>query len=221
MSLTENELARSILAEDHIGELEVWCHYRFCLDNSIEATSSSTTANNNNNNRLSPQRFIYPRWVEDADGCQFHDRYARIAQHEAACPFAWVNCRYGGNICNVRLRDLESHQEQCQFRPWQCPHCAMPVEKQLLDRHTDVECEKFPVQCALCGANVPRSELNHEHKAICPQQPVPCTFAVEGCPKKEVKREKKRERKRKKKYNSPPTHQLTPAQTLRPGYTSC
>lgn len=191
IELKEQDLARSILAEDQINSLLVYCRYHFTLENALKQKQS--TDNNgvgSDEQQSSPKTMTHNGmsvWVQDPEGCQHNDSFQSIGSHEIQCQFGWVDCSYS-SVCCVRKRDIEQHLQSCPFRPWKCPYCQIPVEKQLFEKHTQNDCERFPLKCKLCQAEVPRSEMDFEHKSVCPEQLVPCVFVAEGCQIKQVKK---------------------------------
>eukprot|EP00299_Pterocystis_sp_00344_P000236 c10074_g1_i2.p1 GENE.c10074_g1_i2~~c10074_g1_i2.p1 ORF type:complete len:472 (+),score=76.04 c10074_g1_i2:2-1417(+) len=82
-----------------------------------------------------------------------------IGSMSVKCSFLKFGCQDA-----VKLKDLRSHEQICQFRAFPCPnpHCEYSIQQiphQILQKHLD-QCEWRLLVCENCGAHVPRPGFN-------------------------------------------------------------
>ncbi|XP_013397447.1 TNF receptor-associated factor 2-like [Lingula anatina] len=85
------------------------------------------------------------------DGCPWEGKLKDYESHEEECEFIRQPCGRSGCKDFVYKKDLEGHlKEDCLMRPVDCEYCkAKLVFKDVKDHHLS-DCPEFPVECDQC-----------------------------------------------------------------------
>ena len=129
-----------------------------------------------------------------SQGCQWTGRLAHLNTHlnkgelSGQCKYVAVNCP---NNCYKAFprRDIKRHvNNECEYRPFACPHCSHKGVFKFVELHHYPKCENYPVTCPNnCTKNkIKRCQLQ-KHYGVCPNTIVSCPFSEAGC-KVKVKR---------------------------------
>jgi hypothetical protein len=96
---------------------------------------------------------------------------------------------YGISISKIitdfffRRKDMEIHEQQCPFKPIECPHCHLTFESAKYQNHF-ADCDMFPIECIQCKELIKQSELNRHRNDECPESIISCVFSDSGCNEK-------------------------------------
>ncbi len=119
--------------------------------------------------------------------------------HIPKCPYELIQCtniRNEGNMfktyCRtcVQRRNLQKHEEECEWRLVSCVHCEYEGSfKYIIGKHTD-GCPGIPVVCTNngCQEKVRRSRLK-THQESCLHKIVSCRYSSVGCKRKIKKKD--------------------------------
>ncbi|RDD40711.1 TNF receptor-associated factor 4 [Trichoplax sp. H2] len=116
-------------------------------------------------------------------GCVWQGTYNQFQRHLSdECKFQSIQCPHN---CGERINDcsLDDHvQNHCQYRIIRCQFCENRIEARNMESHWD-QCDEFPVQCPIdheCD-EVPRGKLQEHIDSQCQYVIVDCPFQKDGC----------------------------------------
>ena len=116
-------------------------------------------------------------------GCEQIVRLGDVKSHKQGCDFLSVKCT---NSCGkaIMKKDLQFHcQNKCSKRKVSCQHCGQSGTHEAITSQTHTSsCPEVPLRCDnLCGALKMKRKNMSQHKQICPEATVSCMFAEAGC----------------------------------------
>lgn len=121
--------------------------------------------------------------------CNWMGSLSEMESHLANdCEYAEISCDYEGCKTSIPRRRLEEHQEDCKFRPFECPYCNITIQFKSKPAHMK-SCDRLKESCELdCGAMIEKRERD-EHREVCPMVQVSCSYCAMGCMAKVCRRD--------------------------------
>jgi hypothetical protein len=115
-------------------------------------------------------------------GCDWKGTLGGLAHHlGSACSVVRVKCKFEGCSSIFERKQIEEHQQNCEFRLVPCEHCKIELPFCYMAAHIST-CAYFPIMCDQdCGINVARCKFLHHKLEDCPNSLVACPFANMGC----------------------------------------
>ncbi|XP_075044425.1 TNF receptor-associated factor 6 [Mixophyes fleayi] len=86
-----------------------------------------------------------------------------------------VKCPSQGCYAKMELRNLEHHQAACPFACVECTQCQHPFLRSQLREHMEVDCPRRKVSCENCVMTMPFEEKS-THEQTCPLAYVTCEY---------------------------------------------
>ena len=108
-----------------------------------------------------------------------------LDDHRSSCLLEPVVCPFDPQQCKttVSRKDIESHKQICDYRPYTCEHCGLSGIHHVICTHY-AECPDYPLLCPNnCSLEVKRKEIS-SHRGICPLERVDCPFKDVDCTEK-------------------------------------
>ncbi|KAK3092356.1 hypothetical protein FSP39_001850 [Pinctada imbricata] len=102
------------------------------------------------------------------------------------CPFEDRGCKK-----TLQWKDLQTHEETCEFRPVPCPNylhgCEVIISYKDVDEHLK-ECPYRPYRCQFCNQEVPLALKQQHETETCPRIPIPCRYecGINPLPREEL-----------------------------------
>ena len=126
-------------------------------------------------------------WVGKLDFIERHLHPAESSSSsssEEVCLYEEVECIHGCGGAFIR-RDVDSHELQCDLRPFMCPYCSQfsSTYDDVVNSHWLV-CGKFLVPCpnrCEVGFRIFRENLEDHLSQDCPLHVLQCDFHYAGC----------------------------------------
>eukprot|EP01134_Creolimax_fragrantissima_P005486 CFRG5486T1 len=119
-------------------------------------------------------------------GCKAEVALFRLPAHRSSCEFGIAHCQFekcplsAGSPGNLLSKNKLSHEQECQYRPVQCPNqCGMLLTESSVEEHLQL-CSNTIVRCELeCGVSIKRAEQGKHQESHCPNYITSC--CVDDC----------------------------------------
>ncbi|EGG22453.1 TRAF-type zinc finger-containing protein [Cavenderia fasciculata] len=157
-------LSKSLVANNSVKKLEVYCENHF--------------------------RLINGKWEEylDQQGCNEITTIEQSESHQKSCPFNKYLCQHDG--CDVELVrvELDVHEKGCVHRLVKCDLCQETLKSVNMNGHIVALCPEINEECLNgCGDTYPR-KTRDDHIQTCPDQMIGCPFGDEICKEKDKRK---------------------------------
>ena len=123
-----------------------------------------------------------------AQGCDFAGEYHASLEHERTCAFETVRCKAYSNCKREGLRrDIEKHEEKCDYMMLTCSKCKKEHFRKYTQRHKD-ECEMESVRCKafdFCLSEDVRREIK-KHEQLCAFIDIRCPKCMKRMKRKDM-----------------------------------
>ena len=125
-----------------------------------------------------------PNCRAELRGNWFQDKRAiyNINQLKVYCRNQQQGCTWNGELCRV-----ETHHDDCPYRPVQCPNqCTEAIRSKDLQQHLESECPNRVVECGHCKQVGKHAYISTDHLEDCPDLQIDCPN--KGCQEKPKRR---------------------------------